>query len=431
MSSLFNKIDRIVRPAGHVFYGWWIVLASGGIHMLSSVLWMQSYGAYVVLLQQEFGWSKTLVAGAFSLTRIESGILGPLQGWMVDRYGPRLVLQIGIVMYALGFMLFSQVESVLTFYLTFMLIAVGSSLGGFATVMVSVVSWFSVHRSKALAYSQMGFSIGGLCVPIVVLALDSFGWRAVAFVSGVIILIIGLPLTRVIRHRPQSYGEVVDGIRESEATSTHDRAEKVVQQRDLTAREAMRTRSFWLISIGHAIALLTVASFMVHLIPHLTTGSMGFTLAAAAGVVALMTAAQIIGQFAASFLGDRFNKRYLCAGCLLGHGIGLSLVALASTPWMAMLAVVIHGFAWGLRGPLMTAMRADYFGASSFGTIMGFSSLIVMIGMSTGPVFAGYMADLTGDYQVGFLILAAVSLLGFASFLAATPPRLQADTAAR
>ena len=96
------------------------------------------------------------------------------------------------------------------------------------------------------------------------------------------------------------------------------------------------------------------------------------------------------------------------------------------SPWMVYLAVLIHGIGWGVRGPLMTAMRADYFGASSFGTIMGFSSLIVMFGMSFGPIIAGYFADVTGNYQLGFTILAAGSMLGAFCFAAATPPRLSA-----
>ena len=157
MTKLTDAFNRTVRPQGHVFYGWWIALATGGIHLLSSLLWMQSYGAYVVLLQAEFGWSKTVVAGAFALTRIESGLLGPIQGWLVDRFGPRIIVQIGMVLYGIGFMLFSQVDTILTFYLTFALMAVGSSLGGFATVMVAVVSWFSRHRSKAVAISSLGF----------------------------------------------------------------------------------------------------------------------------------------------------------------------------------------------------------------------------------------------------------------------------------
>lgn len=422
MSSLLKTIDRTLRPQGHIFYGWWIALATGGIHLLSSLLWMQSYGAYVVLLQQEFDWSKTVVAGAFAMTRIESGLLGPLQGWLVDRLGPRIILQIGMVLYGIGFMLFSQVDSILTFYLTFALMAVGSSLGGFATVTVAVVSWFRRHRSKAVAISSLGFSLGGLCVPIVVFALESWGWRVTAFVSGVLVIVIGVPLSQLIRHRPEPYGEVVDGIHEPEKGAEQTSPVSPALRRDLTAREAMRTSSFWLISAGHGIALLSVSSLMVHLIPHLTESSMAFTLAAAGGVVALMTGSQVIGQILGGFLGDRFNKRLMCTGCLVGHGVGIAVLTVADTPWQAMVAVVIHGLAWGIRGPLMTAIRADYFGSASFGTIMGFSSLIVMFGMTLGPIFAGVIADRYGDYQTAFLVLAGVSMLGALCFFASKPP---------
>ena len=422
MATVLQRFNQVVRPQGRVFYGWWIVSSASGIQMLSSLLWMQSYGAYVVLLQQEFGWSKTLVAGAFALTRVESGILGPLQGWLVDRFGPRLILQIGTVMYGIGFMLFSQVDNAVEFYLTFALIAVGSSLGGFATVMVSVVSWFSQHRSKAVALSQLGFSIGGLCVPLVVLVLENYGWRTTAFASGVAVLIIGLPLAQVIRHRPDQYGEVVDGIRAPKSAASDKRSTGTVKGRDHTAREALRTRAFWFISLGHALALLTVSTLMVHLISHLTEGPLAFSLTAAGAVVAFMTATQFAGQLTGGFLGDRLNKRMVCAGCLVAHAIGLTLVAFAHAPWIAILGVFVHGLGWGVRGPLMTAMRADYFGASSFGTIMGFSSLIVMLGMSLGPIIAGLLADATGNYQLGFAILAAGSMLGSLCFIGATPP---------
>lgn len=420
MESQFKKLDRVLRPRGHVFYGWYIVSAAGGIQMLSGLLWMQSYGAYVVFLQEEFGWSKMLVAGAFALTRIESGILGPLQGWMVDRFGPRTILRIGILVFGAGFILFSQIESLIAFYLTFALIAVGSSLGGFATVMVSLVNWFSRHRAKAVALSQVGYSLGGLAVPLVILCLEAFGWRTTAFISGIIVIVIGLPLVQVVRHKPSEHGELPDGINNDPDSSPASRT-YFDEQQDFTARQAMRTRAFWLISMGHACALLTVSAVMVHLVPHLTQG-LDYSLTQAGLVVALMTAFQMVGQIAGGYLGDRINKRYLCIGCMAGHTAGLFLVAFATTPLMVLGFTVLHGLAWGIRGPLMVALRADYFGPSSFGTIMGFSSLVVMLGMSTGPVFAGYMADVHGNYQLGFAYIAASAFMGSFCFLAATRP---------
>lgn len=418
MSGVLSRIDGIIRPGGKVFFGWYIVSAAGGLQLLAGLLWMQSYGAYVVLLQAEFGWSSALVAGAFAMTRIESGILGPLQGWLTDRYGPRVILAIGTVIFGIGFMLFSQVESLLAFYLTFALIAVGSSLGGFATVMVAIVNWFNRHRAKAIATSQIGYSLGGLCVPLVILSLEAFGWRTTAFYSGVIVLVVGLPLTLLVRHRPRDYGEELDGgpVRDSD-----EGYEVRITGPDFTARQAMATSAFWLISVGHAAALLTVSSIMVHMVPHLTQG-LGYSLANAGLVVALMTAFQMAGQIGGGFLGDRFNKRLICVICMLSHMAALLLLAHASNLMMVVLFAVLHGLAWGIRGPQMVALRADYFGASSFGTIMGFSSLIVMLGMSIGPIFAGYLYDVQGNYTMAFTVLGLSAMAGSLCFAFAAPP---------
>ena len=144
-------------------------------------------------------------------------------------------------------------------------------------------------------------------------------------------------------------------------------------------------------------------------------------------MVALLTGFQMLGQLSGGYLGDRFNKRWICVACMVGHAAGLLLVTFAGSFWMVLAFAALHGLGWGTRGPLMVALRADYFGASSFGTIMGFSSLIVMLGMSGGPIFAGIMADVYGDYQVGLAVLAGLSLLGSLCFAAATPPRPPAE----
>jgi len=418
MSRFLSQIDDVIRPAGHVFYGWYIVSAAGGLQLLSGLLWMHSYGAYVVLLQDEFGWSKALVAGAFALTRIESGILGPLQGWLTDKYGPQNVLGVGVVIFGIGFMAFSQITTLLEFYLTFALIAVGSSLGGFATVMVSIVNWFSRHRAKAVALSQVGYSLGGLAVPVVIICLEAFGWRTTAFYSGVMVIVVGFPLVFLVRHRPQDYGELVDGGSRLNSDGT---PMVFASGRDFTARQAMRTSSFWLISLGHAFALLTVSAIMVHLVSHLTE-SLDYSLAQAGLVVAALTGFQMLGQIGGGFIGDRFNKPLICVVCMICHTAGLFLIANATELWMVILFTAMHGLAWGVRGPLMVALRADYFGPSSFGTIMGFSSLIVMLGMSIGPIYAGYMADAQGDYVTGFSVLGIGALLGSLCFLFARAP---------
>ena len=169
----------------------------------------------------------------------------------------------------------------------------------------------------------------------------------------------------MIRHRPEDHGELPDGEPPvSEAESDTGVTEAAVGQRDFTAREAMRTHSFWLISLGHALALLTVSAVMVHLIAHLTE-SLDYSVAEAGGVVALLTGFMMLGQLSGGYLGDRFNKRLICAICMVAHAAGLLLVTFAGSfpqPVLLVLAfTVLHGLAWGTRGPLMVALRADYF----------------------------------------------------------------------
>ena len=419
MANFLASFGKALRPQGTVFFGWYIVASAAGLQLLSGLLWMQSYGAYVVLLQEDFGWSKTMVAGAFALARVESGVLGPLQGWLVDRFGPKIILTIGILLFGIGFVSFSSINSLLGFYLSFALIAVGSSLGGFATVMVSIVNWFHQHRSKAIAVSQIGYSLGGVAVPLLVICLEAIGWRMTAFYSGLVVLLVGLPLAQLVRHRPADYGQVADGQYVVSTTVTSQ-----LQGVDFSARQAMATSAFWLVSVGHASALLCVSVVMVHLVPHLSQG-LGFTLTEAALVVALLTGFQMFGQIVGGYLGDRFNKRWLCIACMVVHALALLELAYATEVSEVILFAIMHGLAWGVRGPLMVAIRADYFGPSAFGTIMGFSSLILMFGMSGGPIIAGYMADLYGDYKIGLVSIACAAFLGSFCFVAARKPELR------
>ena len=402
-----------------VFYGWWMVGAGFGLELLIGSLMFHAYGAYAVLLREEFGWSKTLLSAAFSMARAESGIFGPIQGWLTDRFGPRALMRTGMLVFAAGFMLFSRLDGPVTFFATFFMMAVGASLGGYLPISVALVTWFRRRRALALSISGMGMSIGGLLTPLVVASLSHFGWRATALASGVIVLLLGLPLAQVVRHRPEAYGLAPDGDAPRPLDGTP--APAPLEVKSYTAREAMRTRAFWYISLGHAAALLVVSAVMVHMIIHVTE-RLGYSLHQAGAVVALLTVMQATGQLTGGWLGDRFSKRWICAACMLGHASALMVLGLASAFWMVLVFAVLHGLAWGMRGPLMAAIRADYFGPGSFGMISGVSSMVIMFGMMLGPLVAGILADRTGSYLAGFSVLAALAAVGSLAFVLARRP---------
>jgi sugar phosphate permease len=268
------------------------------------------------------------------------------------------------------------------------------------------------------------------------MGLEAFGWRSMAMYSGILILVLGIPLVSLVRHRPEDYGEVPDGVRRSgpksansSETSSEDSDDGSMaaaghSQISLSWQQAVREPSFWLISTGHGLSLLTVSSMLAHLIPYLTF-DLGYTPVNAGFIFALMTALQMAGLFLGGIIGDRFDKRLICTLCMVGHFIGLIALTYAAEPSLVLLFAVAHGLAWGTRAPLMVALRADYFGPKSFGTIMGISSLIVMIGMTIGPLFSGVMFDIYGNYDLAFTCIACCSLAGGLCFWFAKPPKLQ------
>jgi len=400
--------------------------AACGIQFMFSALLNQAFGAYVAVLSDERGWSKTALSGAAALQSVESAIMGPLLGWFMDRFGPQNMIRVGVVVFAAGFFALSRIETIGDFYLCAVLLAIGASLGGYFPLTVALIQWFERHRARALSVMSMGLALGGLALPAIAWSMHQYGWRATAFASGIIALVVGLPLATVIRRRPQDHGETVDGLPPATASAPDASARAPVGQKEFSVAQALRTRAFWLLALGHAFALLVVTSVNVHGITHMKEG-LGYTVQQAALVVMLLTFGQIGGVLLGLLIGDRFEKRYIAALCMLGHTVGLLLLTYARTPWEVGAFAIVHGIAWGLRGPFMQAIRADYFGRNAIGMILGLSAVIIALGQIGGPLVAGVFADLTGNYRLGFTILALVAGAGSVLFLLAVKPVGTAD----
>ena len=426
-----SAVDTTARPApptverrSPIFYGWLIVGAGMAMQALVNLLLGSAFGSYVAVLRQDYGWSKTVFSGAYAMQQIESGLLGPLQGTLIDRFGPRATMRVGVALFGLGFIVFSRMDSVLTFYLAFVLIALGSSLSGYFPITVTVVNWFARRRATALGLVSAGMAIGGLLAPVVAWSLSTHGWRTTAFASGLLIMLAGFPITSVMRHTPEAYGERPDGERAQRAAehASSPAAPPPVADPGFTARQALRTRAFWCVALGHASALLVVAAVNVHLVSFLKEDE-GYSVTAGATVVALLTGASLVGQVGGGFLGDRFTKRKVVILCMAGHALALLILAYSVAAWMVVLFALLHGLSWGTRGPLMAAIRADYFGRAAFGAISGYASLVITAGTISGPMLAAVLADRLGDYRVGFTVLALLAGLGSVFWILATPPR--------
>ena len=412
------------------FYGWWIVSAGFALQVLNGGIFFSGFTIYFVPLKDEFGWSRTLLATGFSVNLMVVATLGPLQGWATDRFGPRLMAMSGVLIFGIGFIVFSQIDSIPGYFFAFFLLAFGSTLCGFLPIIAAITNWFAKKRTLAIGVTMAGMGLGGLLVPILAWSVTTYDWRTAAFASAFAVWLIGIPAALVLRHKPEQYGYLPDGVQVS-ASSQGERAPQsarvtaaargIPSDYSFTARQAIKTSAFWMIAAGHAFAVLGVSAVSIHLAPH-AVDRVGLSLEAVGGVIAFMMIMSVVGQIAGGFVGDRYNKRALLVTCMLGHAVALIILAYATSLVHLLLFAILHGFSWGARGPSQSALRAEYFGRSSYGTIMGFSFVLVMLGMVAGPIFAGRLADVRGSYTLAFTILAVVTAGGSVSFLFARRP---------
>ena len=414
--------------AGTVYRGWWLVGGAMTLQAVLAGLFFQAYGAYAAYWMLEFGWSRTTISLAYSLHRTESGLLGPLHGWLLQRVSPRRVIVAGVLMLGVGFMGLAFVQDFVQFIVVFLFMAVGASLCGLLSLMTVLVNWFERRRATALSLMQTGMSIGGLAVPLVAIGLAAYGWRAMAFGSGLAVIAIGLPIARLMLRDPEQLGLRPDGATEEE-TRRRARAGGGAAPA-ITARAALRTWAFWAMSLAHAAAVAVVAGVSVHFVIFVND-ALGSSVAVGASLLALMTGVSIGGQLLGGLLGDRLDKRVLATMGMLGHALAMLLLSQADSVAAVAVAAVVHGLAWGLRGPLMGALRADYFGRESFAAVMGVSSLIVMFGTVGGPLLLGIVADVAGSYAPGFMALAALAVVGSIGFAALGRPTVVAQPGPR
>jgi sugar phosphate permease len=404
-----------------IFYGWKMAFAACGLQIIQAMMLHQAFGAYVAVLAIEMSWSKTSLSGASAMLSMEAALLGPALGWFLDRFGAKGVIKIGVLMFGGGFIGMSQIETLTGFYVTVAVIAIGASMAGYFPLNVAVIQWFEKKRARALSIVGLGFAFGGLFVPIVAGSIEWFGWRATAMGSGIAAIAIGYPLACMFRRRPEDFGEVVDGLDSQANDHSNGSKQPSKPDPDFTASQAIRTKAFWLLAAGHAIALIVVMTVNTHAINHMRI-SLGYSIAQASYFIMLMTGFQVIGVLLGGYLGDKFEKRLVAAACMLLHASGLFVLTYAKDIAELVYFAAAHGLAWGIRGPFMQAIRADYFGRRAIGMILGVSAMVGALGQMIGPLVAGILGDATGDYELGFTVLSGIALIGAVVFWLAKRP---------
>ena len=406
-----------------IFYGWWICLGGALVMGMSAGINFHGFGNFIIPLSREFGWSRTVVSAIFSVARLESGFIGPVEGWAVDKIGPRKLMLIGIPLMGLGFVSLYWVNGLTTFLIAYVLgVTLGNSLGMHTPVSAAVANWFNKRRGLAFGIMWSGVGIGGVFVPLLGWAVSEFGWRQAALFTGIFVVVAGLPVAAIVRHRPEQYGLLPDGVTPTEGDTDKDgKGLKIDFSKDYTARQALRTSSFWFLSLSIAARSLVSGGVGLHLVPYfIGLGSSPVQAATYAGSVGIMS---IPGRFGLSYLGDFLNRRYTMAACLFLMTVSILMLAGAESIKDAVPAMIVYSIAQGGISVIPQALIADYFGRRAFATITGFRSMIQMSGIIIGPVVSGYMYDKNGTYEAAFIGFAGAAVVSLVLVLMAFPPK--------
>ena len=397
-----------------IFFGWWLLGAGTIVMVMQGGLYAYGFPAFFVPLAATLGTSRGALSLAFSFTRLESSLLGPIEGYLIDRFGPRGIMYIGMALLGLSFILFSFVSTLLQFYLVFPIIALGASLSGFLPVITAVNNWFSRRRGLATGICSAGVNVGGVLVAMVALSITLYGWRATAVFIGLLILLLGFPLTAMMRHKPQPYGYLPDGDDPDRFgdSSSEGRSSDNEETADFTPMQALKTPAFWFIASAHGFSLFIVGSVSIHQIPLLVDAGISFE--TSASILAFMTLVAMIGRIAGGWLGDVMGRKLILVVCFLLMSAGVVVLATAQTIPQALLYAVLYGLGYGARAPILIAIRAEFFGPRNFATIMGLSQPVMVIGSFFGPIAAGFAYDAQGSYRMIFFIIAVLNLVGAA-----------------
>jgi len=412
-----------------IFYGWWIVLAAFLALTFTSMTGGYGFSLFYKRLIDHFGWTRTGLAGAISLSRLEAGVLGGIEGFLVDRYGPTRIILLGIILSSIGMIWLSVIDSLLEFYLVFiLLVTVGRSLSAMVAIDTTVANWFIRRRGTAFGILRTAVAVGAAGVIVVSWFINEFGWRSAFVATGIGILLIGIPTAFVMKPRPELYGLLPDGDSPANTVDPTTHATSDIENQPysnndigMTVMEALYSRAFWALSIGFAIRLMVTGAATLHAIP--LVEDLGYSGATAAGVLGSMGMVSIVGRLGGGFMNDAFGTKPVAVVSVCLLAVSCLILAYAQNLWQVMLFVAIYAPSYGCSAATMPAIKGDYFGRKSFGSILGLSGMVQMSGSMLGPIFAAYIFDTSGSYRIAFLTFAGLLIISAAMFMSLKKPR--------
>jgi MFS family permease len=390
------------------FYGYIVVAVAFLIMVVSWGLYFV-FGVFFNPILEEFGWTRAMTSGAFSISSVLQGVLGIAMGGLTDRFGPRVVVTFCGAFLGLGYLLMSQIDTLWQLYLFYGVI-IGTAMGGlWVPLLSSVARWFTGRRSLMTGIVVSGLTIGQLFAPPVVnWLITTYGWRLAFIILGSITLIAVVSAAQFLRRNPSQMVQFSNNENEGKEEGL------ISDTKAFTLREAIQTTQFWLVSITVFCFGYGAFAITVHIVPHVT--ELGISAESAANILAVNGGVGIFGNFVlGGIMGDRIgNRNAFVVGFVLMVASLFWLVFVREIVMLYLFAIVF-GLALGSMGTSESPLIASLFGLRSHGMIYGVVGLGFTAGGAVGPVMSGYLFDLKGDYQLAFLSCTMLGVVGLIS----------------
>jgi MFS family permease len=402
-----------------VFYGWWIV---GAVFLISGyVAGIAVFGFTAIFepIAREFAWSYAQVSVAASIRGMEASLLAPVVGLIFDRFGPRRLIFTGAAIIGLGLLLLSRINSLWTFYGVFVLIAVGISTCTGVVQIATAGNWFRKRVTMATGIATSGTAFAGLLVPLVTQIIDIFEWRMAMVIFGLSAWGILLPLSLLVRHKPEQYGYLPDGETSRELVIDTGITSAPSTEVDIGVKQAIKSSAFWHISLSLLCHMFVINAVVVHVMPYLST--IGIARTTSSLVASGIPVISVCGRLSFGWFGDKYDKRRVVAlaFALLSLSILLFGLIMAIGTWLLVPFLILLGIGFGGPVPVLPAILRGYYGRANLGTIFGLVSGIAAIGMATGAPLAGWIYDSLGSYQTAWFAFTGVAVVGFVSMITA------------
>ena len=413
------------------FYGW-VVVAVAFVTMAFGVNARTAFSLFFPPLLDEFGWDRGVTAGAFSFGFVVSAVLSPLLGRLMDRRGPRVVLELGVIFVGVGLMLATLVRSPWQLYATLgVLVGGGSVCTSYTGQSLYLPNWFVRRRGLATSIAFSGVGIGSIVLlPWLQTLIARAGWRAACWWLGVVVLVLLIPLNLLVRRRPEDLGLEPDGDRPTDG-AVGARANNVVDPAwaaiDWTLGRAMRTARFWWMALGFFCGLYSWYAVQVHQTKYLV--EIGFTPTHAAWALGWVSLIAIPGQIVLGHVSDRIGREWVwtvgSAGFVLCY---LALIVLRDAPTPALMYFMVASqgmLGYGLTS-VIGSIALEIFQGRYYGTIFGMLMLASIGGGAAGPWVTGALYDAVGSYTIAFWICIALSTVSAIAIWLAAPRQIRA-----